>query len=79
MSSYLCKSNFLHFQPKNNKKEAKINIKIGMKNLEEKSSLTYLGVIIDNKLKFNEHFTKIYNKAKNGLIMTKNQLNTRAK
>ena len=75
------KSNFLHFQPKN-KKEVKININIGMKKLEEKSELTYLGVIIDNKLKFKEHFNKIYNKAKNGLnglIMTKNQLNSRAK
>ena len=41
-----------------------------------------MGVIIDNKLKFKEHFKKIFNKAKNGLnglIMTKNQLNTRAK
>ena len=72
------KSNFLHFQPKN-KKGVKINVNIGLKNLEEKNELTYLGVIIDNKLKFNEHFKKIYKKAKNGLnglIMTKNQLNT---
>ena len=45
--------------------------------------MSYTNLIkIDNKLKFKEHFKKIFSKAKNGLnelIMTKNQLNTRAK
>ena len=68
LSVSIDKSNFLHFQPKNKKGE-KIQINIGGKSLEEKNNITYLGVIIDNKLQFNEHFSKIYNKAKNGLKM----------
>ena len=71
----------MHFQPKN-KKISKINLKIGAEELEEKEFLTYLGIIIDNKLNFNEHYKKVFNKVKsglNGLIMIKNQLNYRAK
>ena len=75
------KSNFMIFKPKN-KRKTEISLKIGNEILVEKDHLTYLGVIFDNKLSFKEHFNKIYEKIKkglNGLIMTKNQLNYRAK
>ena len=81
LSISIKKSNYLHFQPKN-KKIKKFNIKLGADELEEKEFVTYLGVIFDNKLQFNEHFKKVYDKMKsglNGLIITKNQLNYRAK
>ena len=81
LSISIKKSNYLHFQPKN-KKIKKFNIKLGADELEEKEFVTYLGVIFDNKLQFNEQFKKVYDKMKsglNGLIITKNQLNYRAK
>ena len=77
------KSNFVIF---NNKKKNgnfhKFNIRIGQENLEEKSELEYLGVIIDNKMSFKPHFNKLQEKLKkgmNGLIMSKNFLSYQAK
>ena len=64
------------------KKVKKFTIKLGGDELEEKEFVTYLGVIFDNKLQFNEQFKKVYDKMKSGLngpIITKNQLNYRAK
>ena len=81
LSISIKKSNYLHFKPKN-KQFQKFNIKLGTEELEEKEFVTYLGVIFDNKMQFNEHFKKVYDKMKsglNGLIITKNQLNYRAK
>ena len=81
LSISIKKSNYLHFQPKN-KKIKKFDIKLGADELEEKEFVTYLGVIFDNKLQFNEQFKKVYDKMKsglNGLIITKNQLSYRAK
>ena len=69
------------FRPKN-KKKFNFNIKIGSDDLTESEELTFLGVIIDNKLNFSSHFKKVYAKMKkglNGLIMVKNQLSYRAK
>ena len=57
-------------------------IKIGDKIIEEKDELIFLGVIIDNKLKFKSHFNKVYDKVKkglNGLLMAKNYLDYRSK
>ena len=81
LSINIQKTKFLHFKP-TNKNQQKIRLKIGSEEIEEKQSLTYLGLIIDNKLNFKEHFEKIYSKIKNGLnglIMTKNQLNYKTK
>ena len=72
----ISKSTFMIFRPKN-KKKFNFNIKIGSDDLTESEELTFLGVIIDNKLNFSSHFKKVYAKMKkglNGLIMVKNQL-----
>ena len=77
----ISKSTFMIFRPKN-KKKFNFNIKIGSDDLTESEELTFLGVIIDNKLNFSSHFKKVYAKMKkglNGLIMVKNQLSYRAK
>ena len=67
--------------PKRGKKP-NFEIKIGDKIIEEKNELIFLGVIIDNKLKFKSHFNKVYDKVKkglNGLLMAKNYLDCRSK
>ena len=40
------------------KKIKKFNKELGTKELEEKEFVTYLGVIFDSNLQFNEHFKK---------------------
>ena len=75
------KKTFMIFKPKN-KSKIKLDIKIGDKALTESEEITFLGVIVDNKLNFSSHFKKVYEKIKkglNGLIMVKNQLSYRAK
>ena len=52
------------------------------RNLKKREHLQSLGIILDYKLNFKEHFNKVYDKAKkglNGLIMIKNLLNYRTK
>ena len=71
------KTTFLHFVPKN-KKRNKLEIKIGDKEIKEVECLRFLGVLIDNKLCFKQHFNMILKKIQlglRGLIMTKNMLN----
>ena len=75
------KTTFLHFCPKQTKKPT-LTVKLGETQLIESSHTTFLGIILDNKLDFKYQYEKIYEKAKlglNGLILTKNQLNQRAK
>ena len=75
------KTTYIHINPKHTKK-TNIEIKLGDTYLQESSQLTFLGIIIDNKLKFQGHYKKVYDKVKNGLnglIISKNKLNYRAK
>ena len=81
LSASISKTTYLYFCPKNKKRHS-FNIKIGNKELQESQDITFLGVIIDNKMSFKKHYLKVFNKAKkglNGLIMIKNKLNFRAK
>ena len=81
LSANISKTTYLYFCPKNKRRHC-FNIKIGNKELKESQDITFLGVIIDNKMSFKKHFLKVFNKAKkglNGLIMCKNKLNFRAK
>ena len=74
------KTSFIHIPPV--KVKQKINLKIGSTNLEQKSEIEFLGVLIDENLNFNAHFKKVYSKAQKGLnalIATKNILNYKAK
>ena len=75
------KTTYLQFCPKN-KKRAILKISLGDYELKEKEQTTFLGIIIDNKLSFKYHFDKVYKKVKtglNGLILSRNFLNYRAK
>ena len=75
------KTTYLLFCPKNKKKEP-IQIKLGNIELQESEHISFLGVYIDNKLSFKQHFVKVYDKVKtglNGLILTKQNLTYRAK
>ena len=75
------KTTYMIFTPKN-KKQIKMDIKIGNVSLSESEEITFLGISFNNKLNFSSHFKKIYSKIKrglNGLIMVKNQLSTKAK
>ena len=56
------KTSFIHFKPKG-KTQAKIKLKIGNEDLQEVPNLTFLGVLIDNKLSFKAHFDKVFKKA----------------
>ena len=56
------KTTFLHISKKREKPT--INIKLGDSDLKESSQISFLGVIIDNKLTFKGHFEKVYNKKK---------------
>ena len=62
------KSNFLHFQYGNSKKE-EIKIKINHKEVEEKCSTKYLGTIIDNKLTWKPHIQYIKTKLSKSIGM----------
>ena len=54
------------FTPKN-KPKIKMNVKIGKDMLKECKEITFLGVIIDKKLKFDSHFNKVLGKIKKDL------------
>ena len=74
------KTTFLHISK--TRQKYNLNIKLGDSKLQESEQISFLGVIIDNKLKFNGHYEKVYKKAKNGLnglILMKNKLNKAAK
>lgn len=75
------KTSFIHFKPKG-KSKANIKLKIGKEDLKEVTNLTFLGVLIDNKLSFKSHFDKVYKKASHGLrglILVKKFLTYKAK
>ena len=75
------KTTYLHFVPKG-KKKTNLELKIGNRTIQEVNHLRFLGVYIDNRLSFNEHFKKVLNKVQNGLrglIMSKHILSYRAK
>ena len=75
------KTTFLHFVPKNQKR-IKLEIKFGNKILKESEEILFLGVTLDNKLSFNSHFKKTYDKMKkglNGLTIARNILDYRSK
>ena len=59
------KTNYIMFQNKNTPEMAQ-TLNIGNYKIEEKRSIKYLGVILDNKLNFKEHVqycvTKLYKK-----------------
>ena len=62
----ITKTSFLHFRPAG-QASTKMNIKIGSECIKEVKELTYLGVIIDNKITFKSHFDKVYHKPSIGL------------
>ena len=75
------KTSYLHFKP-TGQLDKKIKLFIGSKQLREVSELTFLGVILDNRLSFRSHFEKVYNKTSKGLrglIMVKKFLSYKAK
>ena len=81
LSINISKTTYLYFNPKQ-KNRGTLKIKLGNEKLKESNQLTFLGINIDNKLAFKDHFEKVHEKAKkglNGLILTKNKLNFRAK
>ena len=81
LSISIPKTIYLYFCPKN-RKRGKLNIRIGTNELKENEQIVFLGITIDNKLSFQGHFEKVYEKAKkglNGLIIVKNRLNLVAK
>ena len=81
LSASISKNTYLYFCPKNKRRHS-FNIKIGSKELNESEDITFLDVILDNKMSFKKRNLKVFNKAKkglNGLIMVKNKLNFRAK
>ena len=72
----------LHFGPGNRNKEVLKDIKIGDKQLQVATSSKFLGLWIDNKLKWSEHVCKLLLKlhARKSLLMRgKNLLTTHAK
>ncbi len=75
------KSNFTIISPKQNSKPT-TTIKIGNNTVSQKDSIKFLGIEIDNKLKFQNHadqtITKL-TKGINALIMTKNILTFKSK
>ena len=75
------KTTYLLFSPKNKQKKP-IEVKLGNIVLHESEYISFLGIYIDNKLSFKQHYTKVYDKVKkglNGLILTKHKLTYRAK
>jgi len=51
----------------NNEKQIKNNIVIGQNIIEKVDKFTYLGIVIDKKLRFNEMFSYVYGRATNNL------------
>ena len=75
------KTTYLMFCPKN-KQKVPIKIILGDIVLQESEYISFLGIHIDNKLSFKQHYLKVYDKVKNGLnglILTKHKLTYRAK
>ena len=77
------KTQFLFFKPKSKSKiEVKTKLKIRNQEIAEVDSARYLGVILDNKLNFKEHFKHVKTKLMEGvkaLRCTRKTLNFRAK
>ena len=64
------------------KKALPIKLSIGNSTIEQVKETKFLGITIDEKLKFNTHFNNVVNKAKKGLyalVQTKNLLSYAAK
>ena len=81
LSISIPKTTYLYFCPKNRKRK-KLNIRIGNNELKENEEIVFLGITIDNRLSFQGHFEKVYEKAKkglNGLIIARNRLNLKSK
>jgi hypothetical protein len=79
------KTDFMVFNPvkKGEKRtEEDLQIVIGQQKLEEVKEVKFLGVILDNQLKFDSHASKVINKVRSGLTAlnyTKHLLNYKAK
>ena len=77
------KTQYLFFKPKGKQKiEVKTKLKIKNQEIMEVDSARYLGVILDNKLKFHEHFKLVKSKLMDGvkaLRCTRRTLSYRAK
>jgi hypothetical protein len=56
------KSNFVVFHPPQKKSQYWMNLKINNKTLQEKSSIKYLGIIIDHYLNCKEHVSQLSKK-----------------
>ena len=73
----------LVFQPPNKKAATQdINLKIGSQKINIQNETTYLGVIIDTKLRFESHYKKVLEKIQNGtraITLSKKSLNYDAK
>ena len=80
LSLNINKTSFLHFTSKANK--TILELKIGNETIKEESSLKFLGVTLDNNLKFKTHFQNVVDKLRkglNGLILSKNILTYESK
>ena len=63
------KSTIVNFTTKNNSRREKCAVAINEVVREEKKSTKFLGITLDNKLKFEEHITEVGLKAKRRLTM----------
>ena len=61
------KSNFVVFHPPQKKSQYSMNLKINNKTLQEKSSIKYLGIIIDHYLNWKEHVSQLSEKISRGI------------
>ena len=61
------KSNFVVFHPPQKKSQYWMNLKINNKTLQEKSSIKYLGIIIDHYLNWKEHVSQLSKKISRGI------------
>ena len=81
LSISIKKTTYMIFKPIN-KPKYEFKLKLGNNELKESKEITFLGVVLDNKLNFTPHFNKVYDNVKkglNGLIMVKHQLDFKAK
>ena len=63
LSINISKTTHLHFNPKQ-KNRGSLKIKLGDEELKESNHLTFLGIKIDNKLTFKDHFENPLNKSR---------------
>jgi hypothetical protein len=62
LSLNIGKSNFVVFHPPQKKSQYSMNLKINNKTLQEKSSIKYLGIIIDHYLDWKGHVSQLSKK-----------------